>query len=165
MKDFRFVWKNWDDSDARDYIAGAIYNAVLYAAGKEENGDYMVRFRVKGGGVYLAYWEDETEGMRVAHVRIGSPALQRVSWLLDYTELDLDGNARLYWCPRENGMPYSVVPESVRDRERCLYDGVYAPARRMEWNPEGEDGKPLYRIGVPMNMERIVSEMLERSKR
>ena len=174
MKDFRFVWKNWDDRDARDYILGSIYNAVMYVEGEEENGDYMVRFRVKGGGVYIAYWESsemafcpytEPSKIRVAHVRIGSPALQTVSWMLDYSELDLDDNARLYWCPREKGMPYSLVPESIYDREWCLYEGVYAHARRMKWNPEGEDGKPLYRFGPPMRRERIVSEMLERSKR
>ena len=174
MRNFRFLWTGWDDSAARDYMLGAIYNAVLYASGKEENGDFMVRFRVKGGGVYIAYWESsatafcpyaEPSKIRTAHVRIGSPALQRVSWALDYTELDLNDNARLYWCPREKGMPCSAVPESVRDREWCLYEGVYAQARLMRWNPEGEDGKPLYRIGVPMNRERIVSEMLEMSKR
>ena len=174
MKDFRFVWTGWDDRDARDYILGAIYNAVMHAKGEEENGDYMVRLRVKGGGVYLAYWEDEVAmqfpykelgTVKAAHVRIGSPALQKVSWFLDYTELDTDSDAHLYWCPRKKGMPYSLVPDSIYNREWCLYEGVYAPSRRMKWNPEGEDGKPLYRMGVPMNREKIVSEMLEASKR
>lgn len=164
MKDFRFVRKNWNDEVARDYLAGAIYNAVLYANGKEENGDYIVRFRAKGGGVYIAYWETD-EKMRTAHVRIGSPALDTVSWMLDYTELDKDDTARLYWCPREKGMPYSLVPDSIYFREWCLYEGIYMWTRQRGWNPEGDDGKPQLRIGVPMNREKIVSEMLERSKR
>ena len=164
MRDFRFIWKDWDDQDVRDYILGTIYNAVLYAQGKEENGDYMVRLRVKGGGVYIGYWEDGSAGMRAAHVRIGSPALKTVSWTLDYTEQDT-GNARLYWCPRKKGMPYSLVPESIYDREWCLYEGVYAPSRLMRWNPEGDDGKPMYKVFGEPRRDLVVDEMLERSKR
>lgn len=165
MNEFRFIRKNWDNEAMRDYLAGAIYNAVLYANGKEENGDYIVRFRVGGGGVYIAYWETaEPSGMLVAHVRVGSPALKTVSWLLDYTQLDTSANARLYWCPREDGMPNKAVSHRVYTREWCLYEGVYKWARQRGWNPEGEDGKPLYRFSLPLNRERIVSEMLEASK-
>ena len=167
MKDFRFIWKDWDDQDVRDYILGTIYNAVLYAQGKEENGDYMVRLRVKGGGVYIGYWEDGSAGGRAAHIRIGSPTLKTVSWKLNYTEADYEQgfNARLYWCPRKKGMPYSLVPESIYDREWCLYEGVYAPSRRMRWNPEGDDGKPMYKVFGEPRRDLVIDEMLEASKR
>ena len=175
MNHFRFVWTGWDDNDARDYILGAMYNAVLYAKGMEENGDYMIRFRVKGGGVYLAYWEDMRKVMwphlgprevRAAHIQIGSPALKGLSWKLDYTEADYaEGfNAHLYWCPREKGMPYRVLPYSIYDREWCLYEGVYMHTRIMRWNPEGDDGKPKYRIFGEPRRNLVVDEMLKASK-
>ena len=164
MNDFRFVRKNWSEETARDYLCGAVYNAVLYAAGKESNGDYMVRFRVGGGGVYIAYWEDETEGMRAAHIQIGSPVLKGLSRKLDYTEADLDHNARLYWCPHEKGMPYSRNPGNAYTREWCLYEGVYTLARMRGWNDEGDDGKPKHKIFGEPRRDLVVDRMLEASK-
>ena len=176
MNDFRFAWKNWSDSEeARDYLAGAVYNAVLYAAGKESNGDYMVRFRASGGGVYIAYWEDIQNVMwprlgprevRAAHIQIGSPALKTVSWKLNYTEADFveDYDATLYWCPRSKGMPYELVSDRLYAREWCLYEGVYMWTRLRGWNPEGDDGKPKYRVFGEPKRNAMVDKMLEASK-
>ena len=164
MKDFRFVRKNWREETMRDYLCGAVYNAVLYAAGKESNGDYMVRFRAGGGGVYIAYWEDEAEGMRAAHIQIGSPVLKGLSWKLDYTEADLDYRARLYWCPREKGLPYNRNLDRTYTREWCLYEGVYTPVRIRGWNEEDYDGKPKHKIFGEPRRDSVVDRMLEASK-
>ena len=175
MKNFRFVWKNWSDEAARDYLFGAVYNAVLHAAGKEENGDYMVRFRAGGGGVYIAYWEDMRNVMwprlgprevRAAHIQVGSPALKGLSWKLDYTEADFveDYSATLYWCPRSKGMPYNSRLDRTYTREWCLYEGVYMWARQRGWNEEGDDGKPKHRLFGEPKRSQVVERMLEASK-
>lgn len=174
MNSFRFARRSWNDNDFRDWLHGAVYNAVLYAGGMESNGDYMVRLRAKGGGVYIAYWEDtvslttvsgEERLIRNAHVRVGSPALKRVSWMLDYSELNRHSSAVLWWCPRESTMPFKAPPERMHFRDWCLYEGVYVWARHFGWNPEGNDGRPMYKVGVPQKREAIVERMLEESKR
>ena len=167
MKDFRFVRKNWKDETVRDYLDGAIKNAKDYAAKGESNGDYIVRFRESGGGVYIAYWEEDMEGMsRRANVEIGSPSLKAISWRLCCNDCDLlnDSPATLYWCPREKGMPYAKVPSNLYMREWCLYEGIYKWARLRGWNEEGHDGKPKHRIYGEPGRSRVVDEMLELSK-